>query len=41
MVDDRGGRPALTTDEVRAFIDRAQRCKVQIHVLYQPAGEAA
>jgi hypothetical protein len=43
MVDDRGVRPALTTDEVRAFTDRAPRCKVQIHVLYQsfdqPGGE--
>jgi uncharacterized protein (TIGR02266 family) len=41
MVYDRGGRPALTTDEVRAFIDRAPRCKVSIHVLYQPAGQPA
>jgi hypothetical protein len=39
MVDDRGGRPVLTTDEVRAFIDRAPRCKVQIHVLYQSPGQ--
>ena len=38
MADDRGARPTLTTDEVRAFIDRAPRCKVQIHVLYQPLG---
>jgi uncharacterized protein (TIGR02266 family) len=38
MADDGGGRPALTTDEVRAFIDRAPRCKVRIHVLYQPPG---
>jgi PilZ domain len=38
MADDRVTRPALTTDEVRAFIDRAPRCKVQIHVLYQPLG---
>jgi uncharacterized protein (TIGR02266 family) len=41
MVDDRGDRPALTTDEVRAFIDRAPRCKVRIHVLYQPSGQDA
>jgi hypothetical protein len=40
MVDDRGGRPVLTTDEVRAFIDRAPRCKVQIHVLYQSPEQA-
>jgi uncharacterized protein (TIGR02266 family) len=33
-------RPALTTDEVRAFIDRAPRCKVSIHVLYQQPGMA-
>jgi uncharacterized protein (TIGR02266 family) len=38
MADERVTRPALTTDEVRAFIDRAPRCKVRIHVLYQPAG---
>ena len=38
MADERGARPTLTTDEVRAFIDRAPRCKVQIHVLYQPPG---
>jgi hypothetical protein len=38
MTDDRVSRPALTTDEVRAFIDRAPRCKVRIHVLYQPPG---
>jgi uncharacterized protein (TIGR02266 family) len=38
MSDDRA-RPALTTDEVRAFIDRAPRCKVRIHVLYQPQGK--
>jgi hypothetical protein len=38
MTDERVTRPALTTDEVRAFIDRAPRCKVQIHVLYQPPG---
>ena len=37
MADDRG-RPALSTDEVRAFIDRAPRCKVRIQVLYQPDG---
>jgi uncharacterized protein (TIGR02266 family) len=37
MADDRS-RPALTTDEVRAFIDRAPRCKVSIHVHYQPSG---
>ena len=36
MAEDRAARPTLTTDEVRAFIDRAPRCKVQIHVLYQP-----
>jgi hypothetical protein len=35
---DEQGRPALTTDEVRAFIDRAPRCKVRIHVLYQEPG---
>jgi hypothetical protein len=40
MADDREARPALTTDEVRAFIDRAPRCNVQIHVLYQPIGPA-
>jgi hypothetical protein len=39
MADDRAPKPALTTDEVRAFIDRAPRCKVSIHVLYQPAGQ--
>jgi hypothetical protein len=39
MVDDRAWKPALTTDEVRAFIERAPRCNVQIHVLYQPAGQ--
>jgi hypothetical protein len=38
MADDRVSRPALTTDEVRAFIDRAPRCKVRVHVLYQPPG---
>ena len=38
MPDDRVTRPALTTDEVRAFIERAPRCKVRIHVLYQPPG---
>ena len=38
MPDDRVTRPALTTDEVRAFIDRAPRCKVSVHVLYQPPG---
>ena len=38
MADDRGARPTLTTDEVRAFIDRAPRCNVRIHVLYQPPG---
>jgi hypothetical protein len=38
MTDDRVTRPALTTDEVRAFIDRAPRAKVRIHVLYQPIG---
>jgi hypothetical protein len=38
MAEDRG-RPALTTDEVRAFIDRAPRCNVRIHVLYQPPGK--
>jgi PilZ domain len=38
MADDRESRPTLTTDEVRAFIDRAPRCNVQIHVLYQPPG---
>jgi hypothetical protein len=38
MADERGARPTLTTDEVRAFIERAPRCKVQIHVLYQPPG---
>jgi uncharacterized protein (TIGR02266 family) len=41
MADDREGRPMLTTDEVRAFIDRAPRCKVSVHVLYQPAGQSA
>lgn len=40
MADDRVTRPALSTDEVRAFIDRAPRCKVRIHVLYQPPGVA-
>src|SRR5512138_2360666 len=35
MAEDRG-RPALTTDEVRAFIERAPRCNVRVHVLYQP-----
>jgi hypothetical protein len=39
MPEDRGARPALTTDEVRAFTDRAPRCKVQIHVLCQPPGQ--
>jgi hypothetical protein len=38
MADEVVTRPPLTTDEVRAFIDRAPRCKVQIHVLYQPPG---
>jgi hypothetical protein len=38
MADERGTRPALTTDEVRAFIDRAPRAKVRIHVLYQEPG---
>jgi PilZ domain len=38
MADERGARPALTTDEVRAFIDRAPRCEVSVHVLYQPPG---
>jgi hypothetical protein len=38
MTDDRVSRPALTTDEVRAFIERAPRAKVRIHVLYQPPG---
>jgi hypothetical protein len=38
MADDHVSRPALTTDEVRAFIDRAPRAKVRIHVLYQPPG---
>jgi hypothetical protein len=38
MAEDRG-RPALTTDEVRAFVDRAPRCNVRIHVLYQPPGK--
>ena len=38
MAEDRG-RPALTTDEVRAFIERAPRCNVRIHVLYQPPGK--
>jgi len=38
MSDERATRPALTTDEVRAFIDRAPRAKVRIHVLYQPPG---
>jgi hypothetical protein len=38
MADDSGGRPVLTTAEVRAFTDRAPRCKVSIHVLYQPPG---
>jgi uncharacterized protein (TIGR02266 family) len=33
-----GTRAALTTDEVRAFIERAPRCKVRIAVLCQPAG---
>jgi hypothetical protein len=40
MSEDRVRRPALTTDEVRAFIDRAPRCRVRIHVLYHPPGEA-
>jgi hypothetical protein len=39
MADDRGARPAPTTDEVRAFIARAPRCNVQIQVLYQPPGK--
>jgi uncharacterized protein (TIGR02266 family) len=38
MAEDRG-RPALTTAEVRAFIERAPRCNVRIHVLYQPPGK--
>jgi hypothetical protein len=38
MADDRLRRPALSTDEVRAFIDRAPRCRVRIQVLYQPPG---
>jgi PilZ domain-containing protein len=38
MSDDRVTRQALTTDEVRAFIDRAPRASVRIHVLYQPPG---
>jgi uncharacterized protein (TIGR02266 family) len=45
MVDHSTGanRPALTTDEVRAFIERAPRCKVRVAVLCQPspAGAAA
>ncbi|HVZ75239.1 MAG TPA: PilZ domain-containing protein [Polyangia bacterium] len=41
MADDARQRPTLTTDEVRAFIDRAPRCKVRIHVLYQPPGQDA
>jgi hypothetical protein len=41
MSDDRVTRPALTTDQVRAFIDRAPRCKVSIHVLAQPIGGPA
>jgi hypothetical protein len=40
MSDDRVPRPALTTDQVRAFIDRAPRCKVRVHVLYQPLAAA-
>ena len=40
MPDDRVTRQALTTDEVRAFIDRAPRAKVRVHVLYQPPGLA-
>src|SRR4051794_37478334 len=40
MAEDRG-RPALTTDEVRAFVDRAPRCNVRVHVLYQPPGKAS
>jgi hypothetical protein len=31
-------RPALTTDEVRAFADRAPRCRVRIAVLCQQPG---
>jgi hypothetical protein len=38
MADERVTRPALTTDEVRAFIDRAPRCKVQIQVIAHPIG---
>jgi hypothetical protein len=38
MSQDRG-RPALTTDEVRAFTERAPRCNVRVHVLYQPPGK--
>jgi hypothetical protein len=41
MADDRTTRPALTTAEVRAFIDRAPRCKVRVHVLFQPVGKPA
>jgi len=41
MADDRVTRPAFSTDEVRAFIDRAPRAKVRIHVLYQPPGLTA
>jgi PilZ domain len=46
MADERGAKPpasepsrlGLTTDEVRAFTDRAPRCKVRIQVLCQPPG---
>src|SRR5204863_3962576 len=34
------GRPALTTNDVRAFIDRAPRCNDQVHVLYQPPDQS-
>jgi hypothetical protein len=33
-----GPRTVLTTDQVRAFIDRAPRCKVRVAVLCRPAG---
>jgi len=36
MADDR--RAVLTTDQVRAFVDRAPRCKVRIAVHCQPPG---
>src|SRR4051794_25250659 len=45
MVDQNPGAklPALSTDEVRAFIERAPRCKVRVAVLCQPspAGRAS